>query len=195
MKIVVATHNKGKIREFKAALAEIGIEAVGIGELVKVPEPVEDGTTFAANARIKAQYYMKACGLPCLADDSGLEVDALGGAPGVFSARYAGEHATDEDNNKKLLAALQDVPAEKRTGRYVAALVLSYPGGHELTATGYCEGVVIDEARGEGGFGYDPYFYVPSLGHTMAEIPLEEKNAISHRGLALKKLIALLKDQ
>lgn len=195
MKIVVATHNKGKIREFKAALAEIGIEAVGIGELVNVPEPVEDGTTFAANARIKAQYYMKACGLPCLADDSGLEVDALGGAPGVFSARYAGEHATDEDNNKKLLAALQDVPAEKRTGRYVAALVLSYPDGHELTATGYCEGVVIDEARGEGGFGYDPYFYVPSLGHTMAEIPLEEKNAISHRGLALKKLIALLKDQ
>lgn len=195
MKIVVATHNKGKIREFKAALAEIGVEAVGIGELVNVPEPVEDGNTFAANARIKAQYYMKACGLPCLADDSGLEVDALGGAPGVYSARYAGEQATDEDNNKKLLQALKTVPADKRTGRYVAALVLAYPDGHELTAAGYCEGVIIDEARGEGGFGYDPYFYVPRLGHTMAELPLSEKNAISHRGLALKKLVALLKNQ
>lgn len=195
MKIVVATHNKGKIREFKAALAEIGIEAVGIGELVTVPEPVEDGDTFAANARIKVHYYMKACGLPCLADDSGLEVDALDGAPGVYSARYAGEHATDEDNNKKLLNALKDVPADKRTGRYVAELVLAYPDGKELTARGTCEGVIIDEAHGEGGFGYDPYFYVPSLGHTMAEIPLAEKNAISHRGLALKKLVALLKDQ
>ena len=195
MKIVVATHNKGKIREFKAALAEIGIEAVGIGELVTVPEPVEDGDTFAANARNKAHYYMKACGLPCLADDSGLEVDALDGAPGVYSARYAGEHATDEDNNKKLLNALKDVPADKRTGRYVAELVLAYPDGKELTARGTCEGVIIDEAHGEGGFGYDPYFYVPSLGHTMAEIPLAEKNAISHRGLALKKLVALLKDQ
>ena len=195
MKIVVATHNKGKIREFKAALAEIGIEAVGIGELVTVPEPVEDGDTFAANARIKAHYYMKACGLPCFADDSGLEVDALDGAPGVYSARYAGEHATDEDNNKKLLNALKDVPADKRTGRYVAELMLAYPDGKELTARGTCEGVIIDEAHGEGGFGYDPYFYVPSLGHTMAEIPLAEKNAISHRGLALKKLVALLKDQ
>ena len=103
MKIVVATHNKGKIREFKAALAEIGIEAVGIGELVTVPEPVEDGDTFAANARIKAHYYMKACGLPCLADDSGLEVDALDGAPGVYSARYAGEPKSDARNNAALL--------------------------------------------------------------------------------------------
>ena len=195
MKIVVATHNKGKIREFKAALAEIGIEAVGIGELVTVPEPVEDGDTFAANALLKARYIFDKYGVDCFADDTGLEVKALNGEPGVYSARYAGEHATDEDNNKKLLNALKDVPADKRTGRYVAELVLAYPDGKELTARGTCEGVIIDEAHGEGGFGYDPYFYVPSLGHTMAEIPLAEKNAISHRGLALKKLVALLKDQ
>ena len=194
MKIVVATHNKGKIREFKAALAEIGIEAVGIGELVTVPEPVEDGDTFAANARIKAHYYMKACGLPCLADDSGLEVDALDGAPGVYSARYAGEHATDEDNNKKLLNALKDVPADKRTGRYVAELVLAYPDGKELTARGTCEGVIIDEAHGEGGFGYDPIFFVPTEGKTAAELTREEKSAISHRGRALKLLLEALRN-
>ena len=129
MKIVVATHNKGKLREFKAVLATVGIEAISIGDVVQVEEPEETGTTFLENARIKAQYYMKACGLPCLADDSGLAVDVLAGAPGVYSARYAGPQCDDEANNQKLIDAVKDFPFEKRTARYVCELVLSYPDG------------------------------------------------------------------
>lgn len=195
MKIVVATHNKGKLREFKAALETVGIEAVSIGEVVKVPEPEETGTTFLANARIKAQYYMEACGLPCLADDSGLAVDVLDGAPGVYSARYAGPQCDDEANNYKLIESVKDVPFEKRTARYVCELVLAYPDGRELTATGYCEGLIQTEAVGDGGFGYDPYFYLPQFAKTMAQLSMDEKNAISHRGLALKELLEKLKSQ
>ncbi|WP_251443238.1 XTP/dITP diphosphatase [Veillonella intestinalis] len=193
MKIVVATHNKGKIREFKAALEPLGIEAVSLADIVTVPEPEETGTTFLENARIKAQYYMKATNLPCLADDSGLAVDALAGAPGVYSARYAGEACDDEANNAKLIEELQAVPFEKRTARYVCELVLAYPDGQEITATGYCEGLIQDTPLGDGGFGYDPYFYVPQFQKTMAQISMEEKNAISHRGLALKELLHRLK--
>ncbi|WP_295239028.1 XTP/dITP diphosphatase [Veillonella sp.] len=193
MKIVVATHNKGKLREFKAALEPLGIEAVSIADVVTVPEPEETGTTFLENARIKAQYYMKASQLPCLADDSGLAVDALDGAPGVYSARYAGEACDDEANNAKLIQALQAVPFEKRTARYVCELVLAYPDGREVTATGYCEGLIQDTSEGEGGFGYDPYFYVPQFQQTMAQISLTQKNAISHRGLALQSLLSKLK--
>lgn len=193
MKIVVATHNKGKLREFKAALEPLGIEAVSIADVVTVPEPEETGTTFLENAQIKAQYYMKASQLPCLADDSGLAVDALDGAPGVYSARYAGEACDDEANNAKLIQALQAVPFEKRTARYVCELVLAYPDGREITATGYCEGLIQDRPEGEGGFGYDPYFYVPQFQQTMAQISLTQKNAISHRGLALQSLLSKLK--
>ncbi|KAF1683094.1 XTP/dITP diphosphatase [Veillonella sp. R32] len=193
MKIVVATHNKGKLREFKAALEPLGIEAVSIADVVTVPEPEETGATFLENARIKAQYYMKASQLPCLADDSGLAVDALDGAPGVYSARYAGEACDDEANNAKLIQALQAVPFEKRTARYVCELVLAYPDGREITATGYCEGLIQDTPEGEGGFGYDPYFYVPQFQQTMAQISLTQKNAISHRGLALQSLLSKLK--
>lgn len=193
MKIVVATHNKGKLREFKAALEPLGIEAVSIADVVTVPEPEETGTTFLENARIKAQYYMKASQLPCLADDSGLAVDALDGAPGVYSARYAGEACDDEANNAKLIQALQAVPFEKRIARYVCELVLAYPDGREVTATGYCEGLIQDTPEGEGGFGYDPYFYVPQFQQTMAQISLAQKNAISHRGLALQSLLSKLK--
>lgn len=193
MKIVVATHNKGKLREFKAALATVGIEAVSIGEVVSVPEPEETGTTFLENARIKAQYYMNACQLPCLADDSGLAVDVLDGAPGVYSARYAGPQHDDEANNRKLVEAVKDVPFEERTARYVCELVLAYPDGKELTATGYCEGLIQTEAVGDGGFGYDPYFYLPQFEKTMAQLSMEDKNAISHRGLALKILLEKLK--
>lgn len=193
MKIVVATHNKGKFREFKAALEPLEIEAVSIADVVTVPEPEETGTTFLENARIKAQYYMKASQLPCLADDSGLAVDVLDGAPGVYSARYAGEACDDEANNAKLIQALQAVPFEKRTARYVCELVLAYPDGREVTATGYCEGLIQDRPEGEGGFGYDPYFYVPQFQQTMAQISLAQKNAISHRGLALQSLLSKLK--
>lgn len=193
MKIVVATHNKGKLREFKAVLATVGIEAISIGDVVQVEEPEETGTTFLENARIKAQYYMKACGLPCLADDSGLAVDVLAGAPGVYSARYAGSQCDDEANNQKLIDAVKDFSFEKRTARYVCELVLSYPDGRELTATGYCEGLIQTEAVGNGGFGYDPYFYLPQFEKTMAQLSMDDKNAISHRGLALQKLLEQLK--
>lgn len=193
MKIVVATHNKGKLREFKAALEPLGIEAVSIADVVTVPEPEETGTTFLENARIKAQYYMEASQLPCLADDSGLAVDALDGAPGVYSARYAGEACDDKANNAKLIQALQAVPFEKRTARYVCELVLAYPDGREVTATGECEGLIQDTPEGKGGFGYDPYFYVPQFQQTMAQISLAQKNTISHRGLALQRLLSKLK--
>lgn len=193
MKIVVATHNKGKLREFKAALEPLGIETVSVGDIVAVPEPEETGTTFLENARIKAQYYMKATQLPCLADDSGLAVDSLGGEPGVYSARYAGEVCDDEANNRKLVSALREVPFEKRTAHYVCELVLAYPDGREVKATGCCDGIIQDEPVGDGGFGYDPYFYVPQFQKTMAQISMEEKNAISHRGLALQNLLQQLK--
>ena len=194
MKLVVATHNQGKIREFKAVFHNLGIEVVGVGELVHVPEPEETGTTFLENARIKAQYYMKATNLPCMADDSGLAVDALGGAPGVYSARYAGPDCDDEANNIKLVHELQAVPFENRTAHYVCELVLAYPDDRELIARGTCSGLIQDTPEGDGGFGYDPYFYVPELKKTMAQISMEEKNKISHRGRALEALVAQLSD-
>ncbi len=192
-KLVVATHNKGKIREFKAAFESLGLDVVGVGELVTVPEPVEDGASFLENARIKAKYYMEATGLPCLADDSGLAVDALGGAPGVHSARYAGDDCDDEANNKKLIENLKNIPFEQRTAHYVCELVLVYPDGREFSARGTCSGCIQDEPVGDGGFGYDPYFYLPDIKQTMAQISLEEKNKRSHRGLALKALLEQLK--
>nr|MBO2469859.1 non-canonical purine NTP pyrophosphatase [Bacillota bacterium] len=130
--------------------------------------------------------------LPALADDSGLEVDALGGEPGVYSARYAGEGASDAANNAKLLAALEGVPAEKRTARYRCVLALAVPGMATVTVEGVCEGLIAEQPRGTGGFGYDPLFYLPGRGKTMAELRPEEKNAISHRGQALRRLKALL---
>ncbi len=193
--IVLATHNKGKIREFKAALATVGLEGIAIGDICQVDEPEETGRTFYENAKLKASYYMEACGLPCLADDSGLEVEALGDAPGVYSARYAGPDATDEKNNQKLIQALQDVPKEQRQGRYVCSLVLVYPDGKKVAVEGYCEGLIQDQPEGDGGFGYDPYFYLPNYQMTMASLPLEEKNKMSHRGLALKKLLTVLNGQ
>ena len=192
-KVVLATHNQGKIREFKAALSELGLEAVSIGELCQVNEPEETGKTFMENALLKARYYMEFCRLPCLADDSGLAVEPLHGAPGVYSARYAGENATDEENNEKLLRELADVPFEKSKAKYICALALVYPDGRYLTAKGACEGLIKKEANGEGGFGYDPYFYVPELGTTMADISLEEKNKRSHRALALRLLVDKLR--
>ncbi|MDY3973071.1 XTP/dITP diphosphatase [uncultured Veillonella sp.] len=192
-RLVVATHNKGKIREFKAAFEALGLDVVGVGELVNVPEPVEDGETFLDNARIKANYYMKATGLPCLADDSGLAVDVLGGEPGVHSARYAGDACDDEANNRKLIENLQAIPFEERTAHYVCELALVYPDGREFTARGTCSGLIQDKPVGDGGFGYDPYFYLPDVKQTMAQISLEEKNKRSHRGLALKELLAKMK--
>ena len=183
-KIVVGTRNNGKVREIQTALADLPFAVVGLPE-TDIPDVEETGTTFQENAILKARHYCQFTGEYCLADDSGLEVDALDGEPGVYSARYAGLDATDAANNEKLLTVLKDVPPSGRTARFRSVLVLVGPDGSLLLVDGVCEGVILDEARGTGGFGYDPLFYMPSQGKTMAEMTIEEKNRISHRGNAL----------
>ena len=183
-KIVVGTRNSGKVREIQTALADLPFAVVGLPE-TDIPDVEETGTTFQENAILKARHYCQFTGEYCLADDSGLEVDALDGEPGVYSARYAGLDSTDASNNEKLLTVLKDVPPSGRTARFRSVLVLAGPDGSLLLVDGVCEGVILDEARGTGGFGYDPLFYMPSQGKTMAEMTIEEKNRISHRGNAL----------
>jgi XTP/dITP diphosphohydrolase len=193
--LVFATRNKGKLVELRALLE--GQEVLSIDEAqarlgVVVPEVVEDADTFAGNAAKKAREVSAATGLPALADDSGLEVDALGGAPGVWSARYAGEGAGDAANNVKLLAALTGVPEHDRTARFRACLALADvrgPLGDEvLTADGVAEGVILEAPRGTGGFGYDPLFYSPELGQTFAEAGVGPKGHLSHRARAMRAL-------
>ena len=184
--IVLATGNKGKIREFSEAFSHLSIDCIPVKEVVTIEEPEETGTTFMENALLKARYYAKATNRPCLADDSGITVDALNGAPGVYSARYAGRHGDDNANNEKLIRELQG--KSNRTGYYVCALALVYPDGREVTAEGYCDGLVQDEPKRENGFGYDPIFYLPEYGCTSAELSMEEKNKISHRGKALRMI-------
>lgn len=192
--IVVATQNVGKIKEISRAMEHLPVKIIPLSDCGSFPEPVEDGATFAENAMIKARYYASLTGKPCLADDSGLEVDVLGKAPGVYSARYAGEGATDEDNNRKLLQALEGVPATERLGRFRCVLALFDLQGVVLTATGVCEGVILLQAEGDQGFGYDSLFFVPALNKTLAQVTVEEKNSISHRGQALKKLAAKIRE-
>jgi XTP/dITP diphosphohydrolase len=186
-KIVAGTRNAGKVCEIRQALAELSFEVSGIPD-ERLADVEETGVTFSENAILKARYYAQHTGEYCLADDSGLEVDALGGAPGVYSARYSGEGATDAANNQKLLLALQDVPAEKRTARFRSVLALAGPDGSLLLADGTCEGIILTEPKGDGGFGYDPLFWMPDQQKTLAEMTVQEKNAISHRGNALKVL-------
>lgn len=193
MRIVLATHNRGKIREFREALEEMGWDAVPISDVADIPDPDETGTTFEENALQKARYYAAAIGEPVLSDDSGIIADALGDRPGIYSARYAGVHGDDEANNQKLIRELAPYSGEDRKGRYVCAVALVWPDGRAVTAEGTCEGIIRDFYAGTGGFGYDPLFYLPGFGRTMAEITLEEKNRISHRGQALRKLVQKLK--
>ncbi|MDT8899949.1 XTP/dITP diphosphatase [Anaeroselena agilis] len=190
--IVVATGNKGKVKEIAAALAALPVEVLALDKFPAIPEAEENGDTFAANAVLKATHYALHTGMPCLADDSGLEVDALNGAPGVYSARYAGPGATDEACNAKLLAALADVPQNERTARFRCVLAYVDPDGALLTAEGTCEGTILREPRGTGGFGYDPLFLLPGAAKTMAEMTIEEKNAVSHRGQALRNMATTL---
>ncbi|GAB4257529.1 MAG: XTP/dITP diphosphatase [Deferrisomatales bacterium] len=194
MRLVVATRNPGKLREVRHRLAREGIEVVGLADLPSSPEVDEDGDTFAANARKKAWALAETTGLPVLADDSGLEVDALGGRPGVRSARFAGPDATDDDNNRRLLDELRGVAPEERTAAFVCAMVLAVPGpgGGERWAEGRLEGRILERPQGEGGFGYDPLFWVDEVGKTLAEMGPEEKNRISHRGRALENLLPAL---
>lgn len=188
--ILLATRNPGKVKEFAPYFTRIGWQLQGLPS--DAPTVEEDGTTFAENAQKKADTIVRLYGMPTLADDSGLEVDALGGRPGVYSARYAGEEASDEMNNEKLLRELADVPAEHRTARFVCVLALAIPGRKTLLFRGECEGRILRDPRGDGGFGYDPLFYLPHLGKSMAELTLDEKNQISHRAKAMKKLTETL---
>ena len=193
--LVFATRNKGKLVELRDLLPGIAVLSVDeaaarIGRAI--PDVVEDADTFAGNAIKKAREVSQLTGLPALADDSGLEVDALGGAPGVYSARYAGDPHDDAANNAKLLAALANVPPERRTGRFHAVLALADVtgplGGEVLTADGTCEGIILDAPRGTGGFGYDPLFFAPELGQTFAEAGVGPKSDLSHRARAMKAM-------
>jgi XTP/dITP diphosphohydrolase len=192
MEIVVASKNQGKVAEFEKAFSQLPVKILSLKDFGDIPEAVEDGATFAENARKKAQHYLQYTKKPCLADDSGLEVDALGGAPGVFSARYAGEEANDAANNAKLLQQMADVESERRTGRFRCALALTFPDGRILEADGVVEGRLLMAEKGDGGFGYDPLFFLPELAKTFAELTLSEKNAISHRGQAIAVMAAQL---
>lgn len=192
MELVVATRNAGKLREIRALLAESGIEVRGLADFPELPEIEEDGATFAANARKKGETIASLTGRLTLADDSGLEVEALGGAPGVISARYAGVQGDDAANNRKLLQELDGLPLEERRGAFVCAMALSAPDGTSELFFGRLPGLIITELRGDGGFGYDPLFLVPEYGKTLAELPLEIKNRISHRGQALRQALAKL---
>ncbi len=191
-KIVMASSNAGKIREIARILEDLGAEIVPQSEF-GVSDADETGTTFVENALIKARHAADATGLPAIADDSGLSVDALDGAPGVYSARYSGSDATDESNNRKLLAALESVAAEKRGAAFHCVACFVTPGDDEpLIATGEWRGSILEAPRGEGGFGYDPLFLDPESGVASAELTPEEKNARSHRGKALRRLHDLL---
>lgn len=196
--ILVATTNPGKVRELRAML-DFDVDFKSLADFAGVGEVVEDGATFAENARKKALGYAQATGLWTLADDSGLVVDALDGAPGVSSARFSGERAKGSDrktvdrrNYEKLLSLMEDVPTEKRTARFMCCLCLASPREVLIETQGSIEGVITIEPTGEGGFGYDPVFFVPQLGKTVAQIGDDEKNAVSHRGNAMRKLKPLL---
>jgi XTP/dITP diphosphohydrolase len=190
--VLLATRNAGKVREIRAIAAALPIIWHGLDELGPLPDAGESGATFAENARLKALHYARLTGLSTLADDSGLEVDALGGAPGVQSARFAGLPRDDAANNRKLIGLLAGVPAERRTARFRCALALAQAGRVVLETEGTFAGVICDAARGTNGFGYDPHFLVPELGLTAAELPSDEKNARSHRGQALRAMLVRL---
>ncbi|MCL6611114.1 MAG: XTP/dITP diphosphatase [Peptococcaceae bacterium] len=184
MRIVVATRNRGKLEELASLIGSLGVEVKSLDDYPHIPEVVEDGETFAENAVKKARAVAGATGEIALADDSGLEVDYLGGAPGVYSARFAGEGRDDRANNEKLLGLLRGVPREKRGAGFRCVVALALPGGKVFTAEGVCRGIIGDQPLGEGGFGYDPLFIVPELGKTFAQLDMGTKNAISHRGKA-----------
>ena len=185
MKIFIATKNQKKLCELERILIPMGFEVLSEKDLSETfPDVEENGTTFEENAIIKASAGLKNTGYISVADDSGICVDYLDGAPGIYSARYSGEHGDDDSNNQKLLSELRDVPLEKRTARYVAAIACVFPDGRKFTVRGECEGKIGFEPKGNNGFGYDPYF-ISELG-VMAELTSEQKDSISHRGKALK---------
>ncbi|MEA4900617.1 XTP/dITP diphosphatase [Desulfitobacterium sp.] len=194
MKILLATQNQGKVKELQEMLADARIDVLSLRDIPDWEEVEETGQTFAENAALKAHAAAERTGYIALADDSGLEVDALGGAPGVYSARYAGEPKDDEGNNNKLLQELREVPDEERTARFRCALVIATPEGQEFLTEGTLEGRILRAPRGHEGFGYDPLFFIPDFARTMAELTIIQKNKISHRAQAFQKAIPILKD-
>jgi XTP/dITP diphosphohydrolase len=192
-KLLLATNNKAKVREYKHLLQGLPFELVSLAELGINTRVNEVGESLEENARLKATTLARESRLLVLADDSGLEVDALGGEPGRLSARYAGEGASDKDRINYLLARLKDVPGEKRSARFRCVIAIARPDGEVELCSGECHGVITLEPRGEEGFGYDPIFYLPELGKTMAELTLEVKNQVSHRGQAARQAIKLLR--
>lgn len=194
MRLVLATKNRGKIREISELLAPLEIEILTLDDFPEIGEIKEDGDSFRENAVKKASAVCEQTGLITLADDSGLEVDYLDGAPGVISSRFAGEERDDEANNKKLLELMSGVPAKQRAARFRCVMAVAVPDGWVYTTEGACEGVIAEEPRGEGGFGYDPLFYLPEYGKTFAELDLETKNKISHRARALAGTLDILSE-
>lgn len=184
MRLLIATHNRGKLREYQELFGGLPLDLVTLDDAGIHEDVEENGATFAENARLKALTYARESGLLTLADDSGLEVDALGGDPGVYSRRYAGENKTDAERNAYLLEKLKGVTPDRRTARFRCAIAIASPGGEVWESNGTCEGVITNAPRGTNGFGYDPLFLFPQSGLTMAELPSEEKNRISHRARA-----------
>lgn len=186
--IVLATKNKGKVKEIKKYFSDLSINFISLHELNFNEEIVENGKTFCENALIKARFITNKYNKTTIADDSGLVVDYLNGAPGIYSARYSGENATDKQNIDKLLNQLEGVEYSKRTAKFICSIALVFPEGNDLVVEGECKGIIINTPRGENGFGYDPVFFVPEYNKTMAEMDAELKNKISHRAKALEKL-------
>jgi non-canonical purine NTP pyrophosphatase, rdgB/HAM1 family len=189
VRFVVATGNKGKLIEIKEIMKDFHFNVISMSEAGIQTDIEETGSTFEENALIKAKAINAITNDIVMADDSGLEVDYLDGAPGIHSARFADEGASDDDRNKKLLGLLQDVPYGKRTARFVCVIAVVFPDGSEFTVRGTCEGIVGEKPVGNGGFGYDPLLYIPEYGMTIAEMDMETKNRISHRGNALRKMV------
>ncbi|MCL4396007.1 MAG: XTP/dITP diphosphatase [Chloroflexi bacterium] len=192
-RLLIATHNRGKVAEYQELLAGLPFELVSLDQVGIADEVEENGSTFAENARAKAVEYARRSGMPALADDSGLEVDALGGEPGVRSNRYAGPNKSDADRNAFLLDKLREVPRARRTARFRCVIAIAAPGRAVHESEGTCEGVIEFAPRGSNGFGYDPIFYFPELDATMAELPAEVKNRVSHRGRAVQRAREILR--
>ena len=193
-KIVLASKNLVKVKEMRLVLKNLPLEILSLADFEKMPDAVEDGATFEENALIKAKFFREQTGLACLADDSGLEVDALNGLPGVYSARFAGYHADDATNNQKLLDELKKIGVEESLADYRCALAFIDIDGAEILTEGKIFGKIKTVARGTGGFGYDPYFYIDDK-KTMAQLSVDEKNLISHRGAALKEMALKLREK